>query len=387
MNISPMVNEQNTIFLSSHIDICGGNITLNWTPYINMSPAIGGYKIYVSENNGPFSVLNTNAANVTSYIHDSLIPLTNYCYFVRAFNADGTTSSSNKVCIVASSPMQPKYVYLKSATVVNNSFVDVTFFVDTAAYVSSYKLLRADNASGPFVQIATIPPSLSSTISYSDMTAIVTTNSYYYKVIVVDSCNIDALTSNIGRTILLVAESLGDMTNKLTWNDYEAWSGNVESYSIYRKVDGNFEPLINIPFGTSTYSDNVANFTTSEGKFTYFVLANEAPGNIYNFMETSKSNESSVKQVPKLFVPSAFVPKGYNTVFKPFGVFIDATDYNFIIFNRWGQIIFETQDPNDGWDGSYKNKDAPFGVYTYLIEFRNPDNVLIQKRGTVTLLR
>ena len=387
MNISPMVNQQNTIFLTSHIDICGGNITLNWTPYINMTPAISGYSIYVSENNGPFNILSTTGSNITTYIHDSLTKSTNYCYYIKAFNNDNKTSTSNTVCVVASSPMQPRYVYLKSATVVNNSFVNVSFFVDTAAYVSLYKILRADNASGPFVQIATVPPSLSPNISYSDMTALVNSNSYYYKVIVVDSCNIEALTSNIGRTILLVAEGMGDMTNKLTWNNYEAWSGNVESYSIYRKVDGNFEPLVNIPFGTNTYSDNVANFTTSEGKFTYFVLANEALGNIYNFIETSKSNESQVKQIPKLFVPSAFVPRGYNTVFKPFGIFIDATDYNFTIFNRWGQIIFETQDPNTGWDGTYKGNDAPYGVYTYLIVFRSPENVLVQKRGSVTLLR
>jgi len=387
MNISPMVNQQNTIFLTSHIDICGGNISLNWTPYINMSPAISGYTIFVSENNGPFTILDTNAASITNYIHSNLTPLSNYCYYIQAFNNDGKTSTSNIVCIVASSPMQPKYVYLKSATVVNNSYVKVTFFVDTTAYVSSYKILRADNATGPYTQIATMPPSLAPNVSYSDMSAIVTLNSYFYKVVVVDSCNVEVLTSNIGRTILLVAEGLGNMTNELTWNDYEAWSGNVDSYSIYRKVDGNFEPLVNVPFGTNTYSDNVANYTTSEGKFTYYVLANEAPGNIYNFLETSMSNEAFAKQTPKLFVPSAFVPKGFNTLFKPFGVFIDATDYDFIIFNRWGQIIFETQDPNAGWDGTFKGNESPYGVYTYLITFRNPDNVQIQKRGTVTLLR
>jgi len=387
MNISPMVNEQNTIFLTSQIDVCGGNVTLNWTPYINMNPAINGYNIFVSENNGPFTLLNTNASSVTSYIHNNLTPFSTYCYQIIAFNDDGETSTSNKTCILASSPKQPEFVYLKSATVVNNTYVDVTFFVDTAAYVSSYRILRADNSAGPFVQIASLPPSTSPNVAFSDMSALVTFSSYYYKVVVVDSCNIEAITSNIGRTILLVAEGLGDMTNELRWNDYEAWSGNVDSYSIYRKVDNNFEPLTVVPFGTNTFVDNVANYTTSEGKFTYYVLANEAPGNIYNFIETSMSNESVCKQIPKLFVPSAFVPKGYNTIFKPFGVFIDAADYKFFILNRWGQIIFETQDPNIGWDGTYKNLDAPYGVYTYVIEFRNPENVLIQKRGTVTLLR
>ncbi len=387
MNISPMVDQQNTIHLTSQVDICGGNVTLNWTPYVNMTPAISGYYIYVKENNGSLTLLNTNTASATSFIHNNLTPSSEYCYFIRAFNDDGKTSTSNTVCVMAIAPMQPEFVYLKSATVVNNSYIDVSFFVDTSAYVSLYKIFRADNVSGPFVQIATLPPSTTANITYSDMSAIVTYSSYYYKIIVLDSCNNESLTSNIGRSILLLAEGLGDMTNEIVWNDYEAWSGNVESYSLYRKVDGNFEPLVNIPFGTNTYLDNVANYSNSEGRFTYYVVANEAAGNIYNFMETSTSNESIAKQVPKLFVPNAFVPKGYNNLFKPFGVFIDATDYHFIIFNRWGQIIFDTQDPNAGWDGTFDSNDVPMGVYTYMLEFRNPDNILIQKRGTVTLLR
>jgi len=387
MNISPMVNQHNTIFLTKQADICGGNVTLSWTPYINMVPAISGYNIYVSENNGPVTLLQTTASGTTSFVHNNLVEFSTYCYYVMAFNADGKTSTSNRVCIVATAPMQPEFIYLKTATVVNNSYVDIHFFVDTAAYVSAYKILRATDANGPYTQIATLPPTNLPNVSYSDLSTIVTMSSYFYKVVVVDSCDVEALTSNVGRTILLLAEGQGDMTNELVWNDYEAWSGNVESYSIYRKVDANFEPLTTVPFGTNSYLDNVANYTTADGKFTYYVVANEALGNMYNFMETSTSNQSIAKQVPKMFIPSAFVPKGYNTEFKPFGVFIDATDYDFIIFNRWGQIIFETKDPNAGWNGTYKGEDAQLGVYTYLIQFRNPEGVLITKRGTVTLLR
>lgn len=387
MNISPMVDEQHTLFLTATQDVCAGTITLSWNPYINMTPALTGYQILVSENNGPFTLLNTNAAGTTTYTHSNLNASSTYCYLIMAFNDAGKTSTSNKVCIEAIEPEQPEFVYLKSATVVSNSYVDVSFYVDTSAYISAYKILRADNNSGPFSILSVVPGSNQPELTYSDHSAIVTYSSYYYKVVVVDTCGNEVLTSNIGRTILLVGESQGDMTNELTWNDYEAWSGNVESYTIYRKEGSNFQPLINIPFGTNSYVDNVSNFTTTDGKFTYYIVANEAPGNIYNFMETSTSNHTTVKQVSKIFIPNAFVPKGYNTVFRPFGVFVDNTDYSFIIFSRWGQIIFETQNPNDGWDGTFEGEDVPLGVYTYVIQFRNPDGVLIKKRGTVSLLR
>ncbi|MDD3876787.1 MAG: gliding motility-associated C-terminal domain-containing protein [Bacteroidales bacterium] len=385
MNISPMVLEHKTIYLTASIDICDAIMTLNWTPYINMSPLLTGYRVWCSENNGPWNLLSTVSAGTTTYTHSGLQASTEYCYYIQAFNDNGISSSSNKVCMLAVSQLQPQFVYLKTATVVNNSYVDVSFLADSAAYIKQFKIQRSLSSTGPFTTIASLPFT-SPSLTYSDLTALVNYNSYYYKIVVVDSCD-NEISSNLGRTIYLTAEGIGDMTNEIYWNNYELWSGTVQSYNIYRKVDDNFEPLANVPSNVNSYVDNVSNFTSSEGLFTYYVVANEGLGNIYNLSEVSTSNQAIAKQIPKMFVPSAFVPKGYNKVFKPFGIFIDASDYSFLIFSRWGEVIFETTDPNVGWDGTYRGNDAQFGVYTYLIQFRNTDNVLIQKRGTVTLLR
>jgi len=69
-----------------------------------------------------------------------------------------------------------------------------------------------------------------------------------------------------------------------------------------------------------------------------------------------------------LFIPNAFVPDGINKIFKPLGSFSSATDYYFAIFNRWGQLLFETKNYEQGWDGIYEGKPVQSGVFVFYIK-------------------
>jgi gliding motility-associated-like protein len=87
--------------------------------------------------------------------------------------------------------------------------------------------------------------------------------------------------------------------------------------------------------------------------------------------------------------PSAFTPNGdgFNETFSAihsatFSVF------HLEIYSRWGQKVFESFDPDVGWDGTYKGRSAPEGVYTYVFNgsymFRESR---IERKGTLTLIR
>jgi gliding motility-associated-like protein len=88
------------------------------------------------------------------------------------------------------------------------------------------------------------------------------------------------------------------------------------------------------------------------------------------------------------YIPNAFVPNndGLNDVFKP--VVSNTSSYNIKIFNRWGKLIFETIDTNEGWDGKYKGTPSEVGFYVYRISYRfkgDYDDQFIQ--GHFSLLR
>jgi gliding motility-associated-like protein len=390
-NTSPISLNQSTIFLTSSIDICGSGVTLNWTPYINMHPGLKGYKIFVRQNNGVLTLLGTNPPTNQSFVHSPLTQNSVYIYSIQAFDSTGTiTSTSNSDTILAYSPMQPKFVYLRYATVRNNDYIEIRALIDTTGYISKCKILRADDITGPFAYIGSIiPMPLSNMITYNDHSALVNKQSYFYKVIVVDSCGNDVDTSNIGRSIFLEAKPTSDLQNILSWNEYELWLGSVKSYDVYREVDGVWEPnpITTLTPGTVTYTDDISSFTSTEGKFGYLIVATEGPGNPYLFADTSTSNEAISIQPPRLYVPNAFVPKGVNKVFLPLNVFVNSEDYQFSIYSNWGLPVFQTSDTKSGWDGTYQGSLAPGGVYVYVIKFKNSQGEMMVKRGTVSLLR
>ncbi|MEO6168316.1 MAG: gliding motility-associated C-terminal domain-containing protein, partial [Chitinophagales bacterium] len=60
---------------------------------------------------------------------------------------------------------------------------------------------------------------------------------------------------------------------------------------------------------------------------------------------------------------------------------------HFYIFNRWGELVFETTDVAQGWDGKLKNEPQGVGVYVYSVDGTDVMGLKIQKHGNVTLLR
>ena len=93
----------------------------------------------------------------------------------------------------------------------------------------------------------------------------------------------------------------------------------------------------------------------------------------------------------KYFLPNAFTPNGdgKNDLYYGNGVMEGATAFNFTIWNRYGEKIFETGDPFEGWNGRKNNtgKMSPNGVYIAIATFKSPRGELIQLKSFATLIR
>ena len=94
---------------------------------------------------------------------------------------------------------------------------------------------------------------------------------------------------------------------------------------------------------------------------------------------------SCMMAVPNVFTPNG---DGLNDFFFPV-INCVFEEYHLVIFNRWGQLLFETNNQNEKWDGTYQNKEVPEGVYFYLIDYRQPynDGKDAQHSGSITLYR
>lgn len=94
-----------------------------------------------------------------------------------------------------------------------------------------------------------------------------------------------------------------------------------------------------------------------------------------------------IKAGINVFIPSGFTPNrdGLNNVFKP--VYENIRTTEFMVIDRWGEIMFRTNSLDEGWDGTYKGVAVPDGVFTYLVKVVGFDDKSYAFNGTVTLIR
>ena len=98
-----------------------------------------------------------------------------------------------------------------------------------------------------------------------------------------------------------------------------------------------------------------------------------------------------VSPVLTLHMPNAFTPNndGLNDDFRGKGFLPGIREYTLNVWNRWGEKIFENNDPSRGWNGEYNNngKQAMSGVYVYTVQYVGPRGNAFELKGNVTLIR
>ncbi len=117
---------------------------------------------------------------------------------------------------------------------------------------------------------------------------------------------------------------------------------------------------------------------------TYEVTVTDTAG---CFTETYEANIDILRKYT-LDVPDAFTPNGdgYNDILYVRGWGIEKI-LSFKIYNRFGELVFSTNNKNEGWDGTYKGKKQGSETFTYVVSVLTYDNEVITKRGNVKLLK
>lgn len=388
-NLGLLGGAQNTIYQTSVVDVCEQATTVKWNKYKGWPSGVNRYDIYASEDNGPYLLVGTSSPSDTIFVHHNDKQYATYCYKVRAVNGDETkTSTSNIQCIFTDIPKRPDFSYLNLVTVPETGGVEVNCYVDTSADIKYYEIYRSED-SLDYVFVDTTDFTGDTIITYLDTKAKSDDMSYFYRVVAVDSCGTPVDTTNFSKTVHLIADGEADRKNYLDWNAYRGFLGNVDSYNVYRSIDGVFDPtpLVTLSDGTLTYVDDVADVLEGDGEFCYYIEAVEGAGNQYGFSEISESNRACAYQLPNFFVPNAFAPEGFNQIFKPVTVYVAKENYIFQVYNSWGQKIFETRDIEEGWEGYMEGLLLPQGVYVYYFQYLSALGDVYEKRGTITLIK
>ena len=413
--------EHNSINVKYLYDACDLSIKFNWNDYININDGLSHYNILIRETDIQNNVImdSVRIANNLDYDLYNLNQGSTYYFYVKAYNNDSSVIAiSNQNEITVDYPNLPKYNYIDYATVNHdNGNVDISCLVDNNILVSQYNVYRSFKDDSLFNMIGKVDNSNSSSIFFSDNSAETYNYFYEYQIYPIDSCgnilkigSVDQLNSDISyaKTIFLDSEINIDYsddllfneqyTNTLTFNEYDKWLGNVTEYQLFRSV--NREPFdliplyvfdrVNNPNEELSYIDIVTEFGDGNGRFCYYIKAIEGNNNPYgSAIEGSLSNISCVSQTPILFLPNSFTPNGdeHNEIFKPITNFVSDIGYEFSIYSRNGELIFTTNDPGKGWDGTFNGSFVKNDNYVFHVSYVNGIAVLTEKTGFVSLIR
>jgi gliding motility-associated-like protein len=124
---------------------------------------------------------------------------------------------------------------------------------------------------------------------------------------------------------------------------------------------------------------------TPSGSLTYIVTGTDSNG----CSSTASINITVDIRCDELFIPDIFSPDGIGPIVnEQVCVFSNCIrSMNLAIYDRWGQVLFSTEDPFQCWNGMKDGEDVPAGVYVYRLLVRQIDGKEISKSGNITLIR
>ena len=137
--------------------------------------------------------------------------------------------------------------------------------------------------------------------------------------------------------------------------------------------------LLAVVLGSCIWSDSFGQVQSSR-KYRIVAYKNGAP-QIY-----SVSNEVEIIPQMSFYIPNTFTPNG-DGLNDTFGIAGEALkEFRMQIFNRWGQMVFESGNPNERWDGTYQGDKVSEGVYVYKVTAQGPTGKRETKEGNLNVV-
>lgn len=351
-----------------------GQNDLSWQEYPTTTGA-ATFQNYRFTRNGAITGSPITNRQTTTQSDRNIVCNEQFCYQMTVALTGGAESVSPLRCVKAISDETPSLVQNAFVSVLEDE-QKIEIRADaplSGATPAKFKtiLLRADNGKD-FKEIAT----KSNSLTFVDEIANPAAQSYCYQLQYENSCGNRSQPTAPICSIYLSSKN----TSTIDWSSETPFLTPVNRYEL--EILDEQGGLVNqIPQGGNTTFDPSL-YNPDQQLFRYRILA-FAQGT----PRISYSNFFVFTRDPVIFMPDAFSPNGdtVNDIFAPKGQFVDKS--RLIIYNRWGQVLHETSNVTEGWDGTIGGQPAVEGTYVYRLEITDSLGQSFVKTGTVFLVR
>jgi len=385
-------NEHRAVQLELEFEPCEPANNINWSAYVGWEGLTSGYKIYGAREGEELQELKFVHPNTHSYKHRGVEYGANYSYYIETIHTSGITSLSPIKDIKTSFPEAPSVLRIDEVSVLDKANIQLRFTTDLESPVKNFSVNRRSNRDSPYTEIHTFWNANQAEMIYTDE---VPTSSYSYQYVVHSVYQPEGCTnaiivseSNPGSSIFLQS-SLEARTVHLSWNPYETYTTGLSGYSIQRRNgSGEFIEVATCGPESTSWQEIIESLINGyqPGELQYRVIAqgNQVEGTDPGI---SYSNVVNVAVETSMQVPNAFTPgKSSNYLFKPVIDFAPEK-YVMIVYDRGGRKLFESANPDEGWDGTYGGSGyAMEGVYVYFIQYTDYTGLTKILSGNVSVI-
>lgn len=292
----------------------------------------------------------------------------NATYYVEAVNTTNCFSAARTAATIT-------VITLPAAPVVNNATVCPGGTVT----------LQIQNPQAGFIYywyaMATGGSPLSSGTSYS-ITNITAVTTYYAEAENAGGC-ISAVRSPVTVTLLQqLATPVVTVTNVTFTSLTFSWNPvpNATAYEVSTNGGVSYQSPGSGPTGTTHTVSGLS------GNTTVTILVRALLNQPCETSATGFATGTTLSS-KEIFVPNVFTPNGdgKNDVLLVYGNYVATIRLS--IFNQWGQLIFVSENMATGWNGTFKGQQQPVGVYAYTLKVVLQDGTVINKKGSINLIR
>jgi gliding motility-associated-like protein len=387
-------------FLKLNNNPCSAAIDFSWTKYQGWTATDDSkdFEIWIKINSAPEKLISTNASSVLNFSYNSFVYGDTVCIRVKANHPSNPSiySYSNQICFVSSKSQKPNVLQTLSASYLDNYSIKIRWYCSPSAVPNSFDLIRRSVLNDQKLDTrlnVLFKNEGKGFYSYEEPNG-ESNQAVKYQVVYQDLC-LNKSSGSPAITNFIKVNQVGLYTNEITWpKKYfpDSILYSIKNYDLFFSPDMiNYSPIATISAGETKYTHLVENLYQSEGKFCYKLVAHYKFDTMASLIDSSFSESSQLACVlmrTVMWMPNAFKINGYIPVFKPKMYFFSEPVFRMKIYNRWGQFIYETIDPNQGWNGIMSNGQvAPEDSYIYHVSYRGNDGVTVDKTGTFVLMK
>lgn len=374
---APLSAHHQTIFLQSgDYDKCYNSLTLNWSAYVGTN--VASYTVLGRKIGQPYSYFGSTAD--TTLTTTELEEGTDYNFMVVATLQNGLKSLSNIISYTTFKYIQVRRELVSIDTVFNHQGkIELRGQIDTATNINGYVIGGWDNFEGGIILV----PNYTSNrfiLEFDNADDI-------YGIFIINCSGIIHV-GNFSDVKPLAIEADADAeTVQLDWNysliDIYDNPKDDERFTVFCAVDDGAESII------------ATNLTDTIIKLNFNEIASEIAQNFYFRVEStdddnrfSQSNTVCIQRRPDLWLPTAFTPNGdgLNDTFGPVVKSAQITDFEFIVYDRYGGRVFVSTSPDNRWDGTHSGKQVAEGGYLYYLKAKLQNGQTIERKGSVNVV-